>query len=124
MTIAEMKHYVNLYSQTEEGAWLNDIEWDRKPVVIVDGPGMGSRWLGDIILIDPVAANMTDNMQFGTYVHELRHVWQRKQQGFLEYALRNLTRKNEPDAEDAGVAGQNWLSDEKCREFKEARKNK
>lgn len=115
MTIAELKHYANIYSQTEQGAWLNDIEWRKNHVIIADGPGLGSRWLGGIILIDPEG----DNMQFGTYIHELRHEWQRKQQGAIKYALRNLTKKNEPDAEHEGCAAILWLGDERCREMAE-----
>ena len=30
MTIAELKHYANLYSMTDSGAWLNEIEWKFK----------------------------------------------------------------------------------------------
>lgn len=114
MTIGELKHYANLYSMTDSGAWLNEIDWRKNHVVIVDGPGLGSRWLGGIILIDPES----DSIQFGTYIHELRHEWQRKQQGAIKYALRNLIKKNEPDAEDQADKAQNWLGNEKCREIK------
>ena len=117
MTIAELKHYANLYSQTEAGKWLNDIEWRKNHIFIADGPGLGSRWMGGIILIDPES----DAIQFGTYIHELRHEWQRKQQGAIKYALRNLTKKNEPDAEHVGCEAILWLSDEKCREMKNRR---
>lgn len=120
MTISELKHYANLYSQTEAGKWLNEIEWRKNHVVIVDGPGLGSRWLGGIILIDPES----DSIQFGTYIHELRHEWQRKQQGAIKYALLNLTKKNEPDAEDAGITAQRWLGDEKCREMVQNRRGR
>ena len=114
MTIAELKHYANIYAQTEAGAWLNEIDWRRNHIIIVDGPGLGSRWPGGILLIDPD----TDSIQFGTYIHELRHCWQRKKQGSIKYALRNLTRKNEPDAVREMIQAQNWLADEKCREMK------
>lgn len=114
MTIGELKHYANLYSQTDSGVWMNEIDWRRNHVAIVNGPGLGSRWLGGIILIDPE----TDSIQFGTYIHELRHEWQRKKQGLIKYTLLNLTKKNEPDAEDEMAKAQDWFGDEKCREFR------
>ena len=120
MTTAELKHYANIYSLTDSGAWMNDIEWRKNHIFIVDGPGLGSRWLGGIILIDPE----TDQIQFNTYIHELRHEWQRKQQGAIKYALMNLFKKNEPDAEEAGLKAQDWYGDELCREMQANRRGK
>ena len=119
MTIAELKHYANLFQNTQKGAWLQDIDWTSNFVAIIDGPGLGSRWLGNIVLIDP----MDDNQQFGTYIHQLRHSWQRKQQGFLKYYFMNLLRKNQPDAQQRGVQAQLWLGDQKCRQIKESWQN-
>jgi hypothetical protein len=119
MTIPELKHYANIYSMTEQGAWLNEIDWNSKPLFLKDGPKMGSRWFGDIILVDPISKDMTDSMQFNTYIHELRHIWQTKKQGWIKYAIRNLFRRNEPDAVEAGLTAQEWYGDEKCREMQE-----
>ena len=116
MTIAELKYYANLFQNTQKGAWLLDIDWTSNFVAIIDGPGLGSRWLGNIVIIDP----MDDNQQFGTYIHQLRHSWQRKQQGFLKYYFMNLLRKNQPDAQQRGVQAQLWLGDQKCRQIKES----
>ena len=118
MTKGELKHYANLYSLTDAGEWMNSINWCDAEIWLADGPGLGSRWFNNLILIDPISEDMTDSMQFGTYIHELRHIWQRAQQGAIKYALRNLFKRNEPDAEDQADKAQNWLGDEKCREIK------
>jgi hypothetical protein len=118
MTIEELKYYANLYSLTPAGEWMNELNWRKASIRIADGPGIGSRWFINLILIDPISTDMTDSMQFGTYIHELRHIWQRKKQGCIKYAIRNLFQRNEPDAEDQDDKAQNWLGDEKCRELR------
>ena len=122
MTIAELRHYASLYSMTEQGAWLNDFDWKKYPVKWIDGPGMGSRWLTNSIWIDPESDTMSENMIFNTYIHELRHIWQRKRQGVIIYALKNITQINEPDAVKAGLDAANWYGDELCREMVQNRR--
>ena len=124
MTTEQLKKYAEKYAKTGNGSWMSEIDWKKYPVKLIDGPGMGSRWFTNSIWIDPESATMSDNMQFNTYIHELRHIWQRKRQGVIIYALKNITQINEPDAVKSGIDAANWFGDEKVREMRETLANR
>lgn len=124
MTTTELKHYANIYSLSQQGVWLNQINWRSIYLAIVDGPGLGSRWLGNIILVDPQSDQMSQAQQFGTYIHQLRHAYQSKNQGLVVYALKNLLKLNQPQAQKYGNDAISWYGDQKCLEIREAHQNR
>lgn len=80
MLIMNLKRYARLYSETEDGKWLNDFDWQKVPVITIselpcDVVGMYS--FGKIVLLD---TNV--ELIFSTYIHELRHRWQWKKSPF------------------------------------------
>ena len=103
MDTTDLKNLAKSYSHTEQGQWLNDIPWITFPVKIKDLFGEGSAHVfTDTIFLKP---QDREDTLFGFYVHELRHKWQQKKQGIILYALRNLLRLNEPDADQQTELG-------------------
>ena len=98
MDTTDLRYLAIGYSRTEQGKWMNDIPWQSYPVKIKDLFGEGSAHVfTDTIFLKP---QDRDDTLFGFYIHELRHKWQQKKQGLILYALRNLLRINESDADD------------------------
>ena len=75
--IVQLKKWTQKYAETPEGAWLNDIEWDDVPLVVMSefrNPDvMGMYSFGRIYVRD---TNL--ELIFAIYIHELRHRWQWK----------------------------------------------
>ena len=116
--ITDLKYRAEQYSCTPRGGWLSEIAWRGIPVRIKDGPGAGSYWLGKI-LVDP------DDFEtaFATYIHELRHAWQRRYSGLAGYLYGKLTGSNESDAEKEMCLASEWLGNIRRAEWLE-RKNR
>jgi hypothetical protein len=95
MLITELKKYTKKYAKTENGKWLNDFDWDSVPTITIsDLPGdvCGLYGFGTIIILDS-----TIDFAFGTYIHELRHRWQRKKKPLVYFAgkiFRSLIEKD------------------------------
>lgn len=90
MLILNLKRYAKLYAETEDGKWLNDFDWSKvKLVTISEFPWiaiMGMYCFGLIVVRD---TNI--ELVFSTYIHELYHQWQKKQ-NLLQYVAGKLLR--------------------------------
>lgn len=99
MLIYNLKKYARKYSKTEDGKWLNDFDWQSvKLVIISELPGdiIGMYSFGKIFLLD---TNV--DIIFSTYIHELRHRWQRVNHPwkFLAGKIYRPLIENDADAE-------------------------
>ena len=103
MDTTDLKNLAKKYAATEHGQWLNDIPWITFPIRIIDLFGEGSALVfTNTIFLKP---QDREDTLFGFYIHELRHKWQQKKQGIILYAIRNLFRLNEPDADQQTERG-------------------
>ena len=75
MLVFNLRKYARRYAETDDGKWLNDFEWEKVPVVTISelpGDIIGMYSFGKIFVLD---TNL--EIIFSTYIHELRHRWQR-----------------------------------------------
>lgn len=94
------------YAQTEEGKWLNDIDWRSVPVEFTDLPFgiVGTYSWGKIKLLPSPDVGLI----FPVYIHELRHRWQ-SQKHPLKYIIGKLYRPIiEKDADDQELLAETW----------------
>ena len=84
-----MNKTLELYAQTDTGAWLND--FDYKSIEVAELPfqkeGLVTAFytvFGDKIRIAP---DDNEDVYFGVLVHELYHVYQRYKYGLIPYLL-------------------------------------
>ena len=87
--LEELKDEVWRYSQTEDGQWLNNLDWIDVPVSFKDklpGDIAGLYSFGGIVLLHADLSTI-----FPIYVHELRHRYQWKKNS-LKYLIGKLYR--------------------------------
>ena len=105
--LEELKVNVGLYSQTEDGKWLQEFAWADVPVSFKDklpGDIAGLYSFGGIVLLDVDVSTI-----FPIYVHELRHRWQWKKNP-LKYLIGKLYRPLiEDDAYMEQEKADNWF---------------
>ena len=109
--INQLKKLASEYAQTDEGKWLNDFDWDAVPVKFkpMGWDIVGLQFFGRIVLMEVADVNLI----FDIYIHELRHVWQRKTQP-LRYLAGKLFRKLiEDDADAEELKAFAWLNKRK-----------
>lgn len=97
MNISKLKNAVVQYSLTSQGAWLQEIDWQRIRIMEANCRiSAGMRWeVPPVILLSDQGR---EDLNFGILVHEIYHAWQRETQGLLKYSLNNLFKRNEPAA--------------------------
>ena len=105
--LAKLKKMAREYSLMDEGQWLLDFEWDAVPVSMRKLPPdiCGMQFFGVIYLIpccEPLAL-------FSTYIHELRHVWQRKMHPLQYYVGKIYRPLIENDAKAQEFSAENWI---------------
>lgn len=114
--LEELKDKVWRYSQTEQGKWLNDIDWQSVPVEFegtLPGDIAGLYSFGGIVLLEADVSTI-----FPIYVHELRHRWQWKKNP-LKYIIGKLYRPLiEDDADREQQKADDWFCEmaDKMRE--------
>ena len=99
--INQLNKLASEYAQTDEGKWLNEFDWSAVPVKFkpLGWDIVGLQFFGRIVLMEVADVNLI----FDIYIHELRHVWQRKKRPFF-YLTGKLLRfliENDADAEEA-----------------------
>ena len=102
--VRELKGLAHEYAGTIAGSWLNGIDIDAVPVELVEmrGDVVGKAMCGCILLRECSVPSLL----FGTYIHELRHIWQWKKHP-IQYIIGKIIRPLiERDAEE-----QEWLAD-------------
>lgn len=84
-----MKKALEIFSQTDAGAFLND--FDHKSVKIEELPfqkeGLVTAYYSVISNKIRIAPDSNESVYFGILVHELYHVYQRYKYGLLPYLL-------------------------------------
>ena len=105
--INELKKLATEYAKTEDGKWLNEIDWINVPVTFKELGGyiMGYHFFGRVVLREVCDISLI----FDIYIHELRHVWQSKKQP-LRYLIGKLFRfiiENDADIEEKKAL--NWF---------------
>ena len=109
--INQLKKLASEYAQTDGGKWLNEFDWDAVPVKFkpMGWDIVGLQFFGRITLMEVADVNLI----FDIYIHELRHVWQRKKQP-LRYLAGKLFRKLiEDDADAEELKAAKWLNERK-----------
>ena len=105
--LEELKVNVGLYSQTEDGKWLQEFAWADVPVSFKDklpGDIAGLYSFGGIVLLHADLSTI-----FPIYVHELRHRYQWKKNP-LKYLIGKLYRPLiEDDAYMEQEKADNWF---------------
>lgn len=109
--INELKFLAAEYAKTNEGLWLNEIDWINVPVSFkqLGGDIMGYHFFGRVVLREVCCIDLI----FDIYIHELRHVWQSKKHP-LKYLIGKIFRFIiENDAKDEEVKALNWFYENK-----------
>lgn len=109
--INKLKFLAEEYAETQDGAWLNDFDWDNVPVKFkpLGWDIVGCHFCGTIMLKETACVELI----FDIYIHELRHVWQWKKQPLRYLAGKLFRRLIENDADNEELKALKWLNNRK-----------
>lgn len=104
--ITKLKQLASEYSETANGAWLNEFDWQNVPVRFkkLKHDVIGYHFFGRITLMEVVDVSLI----FDIYIHELRHVWQAKKQPFRYFAGKLFRKLIEDDADREEAKAAKW----------------
>ena len=105
--VRELRTLAREYGHTIAGSWLGEIDLDAIPVELVEmrGDTVGMTRLGCIFLKECSVPSVL----FGTYIHELRHVWQWKRHPFIYIIGKILRPLIENDADGQETMSEQWM---------------
>lgn len=119
--------YIWKYADSGRANWLNEFTWQKIPVkplkICVEGVVTAMYCaLTDTLKI---AGDRSDEVFFGSVIHELYHAYQRHAMGLVKYLLMKTFRRKklEAPAKQAELDATEWLGNQRIKEWKEKHKN-
>ena len=114
------------YSKGESGYWLNCFAWQKIP----DDPlkfgveGVVTAMYCALTDTLKIAYDRSDEVFFGSVIHELYHAHQRHTMGLVKYLLMKtfLRKKLEAPAKQAELDATEWLGDRRIKHWEERHK--
>lgn len=111
------------YSKGESGYWLNCFDWQKIPVKPLKFGVEGVATAMYCALPDTlkIAGDRSDEVFFGSVIHELYHAYQRHTMGLVKYLLMKTFRRKklEAPAKQAELDATEWLGDQRIKQWKE-----
>ena len=115
------------YSKGESGYWLNCFAWQKIPVKPLKYSVEGVVTAMYCALTDKlkIADDRSDEVFFGSVIHEFYHAYQRHTKGLVKYLLiKTFQRKVlEAPAKQAELCATQWCGDQRIKQWKENHKN-
>lgn len=115
-----------LYADSGRASWLNEFVWQVIPVKPLKFCVEGVMTAMYCALTDKlkIADDLSDEVFFGSVIHELYHAYQRHTMGLVKYLLiKTLRRKKlEAPAKQAELDATEWLGDQRINQWKEKHK--
>lgn len=121
--------YYNIwkYADSRRADWLNEFEWHKIPIKPLKFGVEGLVTAMYYALTDTlkIAYDRSDEVFFGSVIHELYHAYQRHTMGLVKYLLmKTFRRKNlEAPAKQAELDATEWLGDQRIKQWKEKHEN-
>lgn len=116
--------YCNIckYSDSGRASWLNEFVWQKIQVKPLKFGVEGVITAMYCALTDglKIANDRSDDVFFGSVIHELHHAYQRHTMGLVKYLLmKTFRRKNlEAPAKQAELNATQWLGDQRIKQWK------
>lgn len=127
MNTEKLKSMIEAFSGTEAGNFLNSFPWKEIPVKEMKFSIEGIATAMYCALTDSlkVAPDRSDEVFFGSVIHELRHAAQRHDSGLMLYLLKKtFTRhKLEREARSAELSATKWAGEQRIQKWRKNNEN-
>lgn len=121
--------YCNIWKYYDSGraSWLNEFVWQEIPVKPLKFGVEGVVTAMYCAMTDKlkIADDRSDEVLFGSVIHELYHAYQRHMMGLVKYLLMKTFRRKklEAPAKQAELDATEWLGNQRIKQWKEKHKN-
>ena len=127
MTAGKLKNLISEFSNTSAGAFLNTFQWKEIQIKEMTFSIEGVVTAMYCALTDTlkVAPDSSDDVFFGSVIHELRHAAQRHDSGLMLYLLKKtfLRSKLEEEAKTAELSATQWIGEKRIEEWRKQNDN-
>ena len=120
--------YCNIWKYADSGRadWLNEFAWQKIPDEPLKFGVEGVLTAMYCAMTDElkIADDRSDEVFFGSVIHELYHAYQRHGMGLVKYLLMKTFRRKklEAPAKQAELDATEWLGDQRINQWKEKHK--
>ena len=115
------------FSDSGRASWLHELAWQKIPVKPLKFGVEGMVTAMYCALTDKlkIAGDRSDEVFFGSVIHELYHAYQRHTMGLVKYLLMKTFRRKklEAPAKQAELDATEWLGDQRIKQWKEKHEN-
>ena len=117
--------YCNIWKYSDSGraSWLHEFAWQKIPVESLKFCVEGVMTAMYCAMTDElkIADDRSDEVFFGSVIHELYHAYQRHVMGLVKYLLMKTFRrkKMEAPAKQAELDATQWYGDQRIKQWKE-----
>lgn len=124
-SIMNSRLYCNIWKYSDSGraGWLNAFAWQKIPVKPMKICVEGKVTAMYCVMTDElkIADDRSDEVFFGSVIHELYHAYQRHAMGLVKYLLMKTFRRKklEAPAKQAELDATEWLGDQRIKQWKE-----
>lgn len=121
--------YCNIrkYYDSGRARWLHKFVWQKIPVKSLKFGVEGVMTAMYCAMTDElkIADDRSDEVFFGSVIHELYHAYQRHTMGLVKYLLMKTFRRKklEAPAKQAELDATEWLGDQRIKQWKEKHEN-
>lgn len=115
------------FSDSGRADWLHEFAWHKIPIKPLKFGVEGVVTAMYCALTDKlkIAGDRSDEVFFGSVIHELYHAYQRHTMGLVKYLLMKTFRRKklEAPAKQAELDATEWLGDQRIKQWKEKHEN-
>ena len=121
--------YCNIWKYADSGraSWLHEFAWQKIPVKPLKICVEGKVTAMYCAMTDKlkIAYDRSDEVFFGSVIHELYHAYQRHTMGLVKYLLMKTFRRKalEAPAKQAELCATQWLGDLRIKQWKAKHEN-
>ena len=119
--------YIWKYAYSGRASWLHELAWQKIPIKPLKICVEGKVTAMYCALTDKlkIADDRSDEVFFGSVIHELYHAYQRHTMGLVKYLLIKTFRRKklEAPAKQAELDATEWLGDQRIKQWKEKHEN-
>lgn len=123
----QLYHKILEYSYSGKANWLHKFVWAKIPVKPLKFGVEGKVTAMYCAMTDKlkIADDRSDEVFFGSVIHELYHAYQRHTMGLVKYLLMKTFRRKklEAPAKQAELDATEWLGDQRINQWKEKHEN-
>lgn len=123
----QLYHKILEYSYSGKADWLRESYWEAIPIEPMKFGVEGVMTAMYCVMTDElkIADDQSDEVFFGSVIHELYHAYQRHTMGLVKYLLMKTFRRKklEAPAKQAELDATEWLGDQRIKQWKEKHEN-